>query len=122
MQLFEELDDKNFLLYAAKNYYNPTCIDAEEFFDDLKRFNYLKRLVNRYKDNDDLSERLMLNHIIIIFNVFGIEPGLKMLEFKLGLNNWYIIKPFLVFLKLIRNDQYVDVVMDPRIVEVLRQI
>jgi len=122
MQLFEELDDKNFLWYAAKNYYNPTCIDAEEFFDDLKRFNYLKRLVNRYKDNDDLSERLMLNHIIIIFNVFGIEPGLKMLEFKLGLNNWYIIKPFLVFLKLIRNDQYVDVVMDPRIVEVLRQI
>ena len=55
MKLFEELDEKNFLLYAAQNYYSPNCIDSEDFFDELKKFKYIKRLVNRYLDNDILS-------------------------------------------------------------------
>lgn len=122
MQLFDDLSEDNFLLFAARNYYSPNCIDAEEFFNDLRRFNYLKRLINRYKEGGILSERLMLNHIIIIFNVFGISPALKMMEYKIGLDNWHIIKPFLIFLKYIKPEEYAEVSMDSEIVEALRKI
>lgn len=122
MQLFDDLNEDNFLLFAAKNYYNPKCINAEEFYNDLKRFNYLKRLINRYNQSGILSERLILNHMIIIFNVFGINPGLRMLEHKIGMKHWHIIKPFLIFLKIIRNDQYSDISMDTEVVNALRQI
>ena len=122
MQLFSELNDENFLIYAAKNYHNPSCIDAEEFYDDLKRFSYLTRLVSRYKQKGETSERLILNHLIVIFNVFGYKPGLRMLEYKIGLENWHIIKPFLIFLKAIENTEYASFTMDPVIVEKLRKI
>lgn len=122
MLLFEKLTEDNFLLYAAKHYYKPNCIDVEEFYEDLKRFKYLKRLINRYHETDVLSERLMLNHIIVIFNVFGIKPGLKMLEFKFGKTSWPVLKPFLIMLCYIKNDQYTDVRMDPYVIEKLRQI
>lgn len=122
MLLFENLTDENFLLYAAKYYYKPSCIDAEEFYEDLKRFKYLKRLINRYQETGVLSERLMLNHIIIIFNVFGIKPGLKMLEFKFDSSCWPILKPFLVMLSYIRYNQYTNVKMDQNVIAKLRQI
>ena len=122
MQLFEELNADNFVLYAARNYYSPRCIDAEEFYDDLNRFKYIKRLVNRYQRGGDLGEKLVLNHLTVIMNVFGFEAGLKMLEFKIGLHNFYVIKPFLVYLKAITNSQYTDVVMDPEVIDKLRKI
>ena len=78
MKLFEQLSDDNFLLYAAKHYYKPNVIDAEEFYEDLKRFKYVKRQLNRYLESGELSERLILNHLIVIFNVYGIEPALKL--------------------------------------------
>ena len=62
MQLFDELDKNNFILFAARNYYSPRCIDAEEFYDDLNRFKYIKRLVNRHQRGGDLGEKLLLNH------------------------------------------------------------
>ena len=83
MKLFDELNDKNFLLYAAKHYYKPNTVDADEFYNDLKRFMYLKRQFNRYQKTGEISERLILNHLIVIFNVFDIKPSLKMLEFKI---------------------------------------
>lgn len=122
MQLFDTLNDDNFLLYAAKNYYNPRCIDAEEFYEDLNRLTYIKRLVNRYNRGGDLSERLVLNHITIILNVFGIKPGIKMIEHKIGLNNWHIIKPFLVFINAIENNEYTGIIMDPEVIDKLRKI
>jgi len=122
MNFINELDDKTFLLYAAKNYYNPTCIDSEGFFEDLKRFKYIKRLVNRYLDNNKLSERLILNHLITVFNVFGIEAGLKMLEFRLDERHWPVIKPFLIFLNLIENTQYTGIEQDQLVIERLREI
>jgi hypothetical protein len=117
-----ELTEENLLIYAAKNYYNPKYIDAEEFYEDLKRFKYIKRLLNRYEETGKLSERLILNHLIVVFNVFGIEAALKILELKLNNNYWPQIKPFLIFLKYIRNDQYTNVAMDPIVVEALRKI
>ena len=117
-----ELTEDNLFIYAAKHYYNPKFIDADEFNEDLKRFKYIKRLLNRYEETGKISERLILNHLIVVFNVFGIEAGLKILEFKLDQNHWPLIKPFLIFLKYIRNDQYTNIPMDPRIVDALRKI
>lgn len=122
MKLFEELNEENFLLFAAKNYYNPVCIDAEEFYSDLNRFKYIKKLISRYSKNDELCERLLLNHFVVIFNVFGIQNGLKMLEFKVGLDNWSVVKPFLIYLKVIHNYQYSEHTMDKKVVEALRAI
>jgi hypothetical protein len=118
----EILNEKNLLLYAAKHYYNPRFSDIEEFHEDLKRFKYIKRLVNRYLDDGDLGERLILNHLIVIFNVFGIEPSLKMLEVKLEERQWPVIKPFLVFLKYITNDQLIGIKMDEEVINKLRKI
>lgn len=122
MQIFETLDESNFLLYAAKHYYKPNIIDAEEFYDDLKRFMYLKRLFNRYHNTGDLSERLVLNHLIVIFNVFDIKPTLKMLEYHMDDKYWPTLKPFLIFLNHIRNDEYTNIAMDKKVIERLRKI
>jgi|SRR5210317_686708 hypothetical protein len=122
MKLFEKLNEDNFLLFAARSYYNPVCIDAEEFHEDLKRFKYVKRLVNRYLDNQKLSERLILNHLIVIFNVFSPGPGLLMLEHRLDEKHWPVIKPFLIFLKIIENDKYTGITMDEKVVQALRKI
>lgn len=122
MKLFNELNEETFMLYAVKNYYNPKCIDVEEFYEDLNRFKYVKRLVNRYLDSGKLSERLILNHLIVIFNAFDIEASLKLLEYKLDDRHWSVIKPFLVFLRHIKNDQYTGISMDEKVVEALRKI
>ena len=122
MDLFNELDESNFILYAARHYYSPRCIDAEEFYDDINRFKYIKRLVNRYNRGGDLGERLLLNHLTVIMNVFGHEAGLKMLEYKIGLQDWDIIKPFLVFIRAIKEDQYTGMSMDEVVVDKLRNI
>ena len=119
---FNELTEDNLFLYAAKHYYNPQFSDIEEFYEDLKRFKYIKRLLNRYLENDELAERLILNHLIVVFNSFGIEATLNILDLKLEDRHWPVIKPFLVFLKYIRNDQYTGIVMDPNVVECLRKI
>lgn len=122
MDLFKELDESNFVLYAAKHYYSPRCIDAEEFYDDLNRFKYVKRLVNRYNRGGDLGERLLLNHLTVIMNVFGYEAGLKMLEYKIGMRDWSIIKPFLLFIRAIKDDQYTGMSMDEAVIDKLRNI
>ena len=122
MLRFKELTEKNLLLYAAKHYSNPTFSDIEDFHEDLKRFKYIKRLLNRYLETDDLSERLILNHLIVIFNMFGIEAALNILDLKLEEKHWPIVKPFLIFLKYIKNDQYTVITMDPTVVEALRKI
>jgi len=120
--IFDELTEDNLFLYAAKHYYKPQFSDIEEFYEDLKRFKYVKRLVNRYIENDELAERLILNHLIVIFNSFGIEASLNMLELKLDDKHWPVIKPFLIFLKYVRNDQYTGIAMDPEVIERLREI
>ena len=122
MLRFKELNEKNLFLYAAKHYRNPKFADADEFYEDLKRFKYIKRLLNRYMESDELSERLVLNHLIVVFNVFGIEAALKILELKLEDKHWPIIKPFLIFLKYIKNEEYTGITMDPIVVDILWKI
>lgn len=93
----EKLDETNFLLYAAKHYNNHQCYDTVEFYDDLKRFKYIKRLFNIYIETGELRERLILNHIIILYNIFGIEATTRMLFFKL-FDYQVQLKPFLELL------------------------
>lgn len=96
----DKLDEFNFLLYAAKHYDNPQCYDTIEFYDDLKRIKYIKRLLNRYHEEGDLKERLILNHITILCNVFGPTATTKMLFLKCkGMESY--LKSFLVFLNLL---------------------
>lgn len=98
--MYDKLDEANFLLYAAKHYENPQCHDTVEFYDDLKRIKYIKRLFNRYQEEGDLKERLILNHIIILNNVFGPEPTTRMLFLKCrGMED--LLKPFLMFLNIL---------------------
>lgn len=94
---FERLDESNFLLYAAKHYDNPQCFDTIEFYEDLKRFKYIKRLFNRYIDEGDLKERLILNHIVILFNLFGTTAATRMLFLKCKGQESMLV-PFLITL------------------------
>lgn len=116
------LDEDNLPLYAAKHYYNPLGADHEEFIEDLKRFKYVKRLVNRYLEHGYLADRLILNHLIIIHNVFGVEAGVEMLKIKLSDEQWPIIKPFLIFLKYINNTELTSMPMDETVIQRLRNI
>ena len=122
MIVFKELTEKNLFLYAAKHYKNPKFSDIDDFYEDLKRFKYIKRLLNRYLETDELPERLILNHVVVVFNMFGIEAALNILELKLEKRHWPVIKAFLIFLKYIKNEQYTGITMDPNAVDVLRKI
>ena len=91
------LNAKNFVLYAAKHYDNPGCESIEEFHDDLNRFKYIKRLFTKYQETGEIKERLVLNPLIDLYNLFGAVPTTSMLFFKLD-GNWELLKPFLVYL------------------------
>lgn len=130
--IYENLNETNFFLYAAKHYTNPYCYDTVEFYDDLNRFKYLKRLFSRYEESGELKERLILNHIITIYNIFGVEPATRMLFFKLQEYHKYL-KPFLILLNYMpevvrsiglegRDIKNSDIPMDNYIVEQLRKI
>jgi len=123
-----ELNDENFLLYAVKHYNNPSCSGMKEFQDDLKRFKYIKRLLRRYSKTTKITERLILNHIILLHNVFG-NATVPLLFYKIEQDLWPQIKTFLVFLNYLPehyqiSDEYneVDVNLDNDLIKKLRKI
>lgn len=95
--MFNNLNEDNFIMYAIKCYDNPNCV-MSEFEEDLKRIKYIKRLIKRYKTTGELKERLILNHIIVLSNVFGTEPTVRMLFYKFDKEDYEILKTFLLFL------------------------
>lgn len=125
--MYESIDDSNFLVFAAK-YYENTCYDTAEFLDDLKRFKYLKRLFVKYEESDELKERLILNHLIILYNVFN-DAATPMLFLKLK-GYYHLLKPFLILLGRLPNKVLIgselihttDIKMDLNIVDTLRKI
>lgn len=121
-KLFDKLNEDNFILFAAKNYSNPQCTDINEFYEDLNRFKYLKRLLKRYVEHDDLQYRLILNHIIVLYNLFGIEASNKMLKYKLEKDLLPAAKTFLVYLNYLPENSMIEVPLDPTIVDILRKI
>ena len=132
MMNYDYVDDGNFMLYAAKAYENPNCADILEFNDDLNRIKYIKRLFNKHLEKNDLKERLIVNHLVVLYNVFEVTSCTAMLVFKL---RQYLpqLKPFLLILnywpdkiegigsgKEIIHDG--DIPLDSIIVERLRKI
>ena len=123
-----KLEESTFLLYAAKHYDNPYCHDVSEFEEDLKRFQYLRKLFGRYKQFGDLKERLILNHLIIIYNCFGINAT-NMLFMKLDEYHEYL-KPFVDYLNYLPeridyNNTVINtskIISDPQILEKLGEI
>ena len=123
MSLFDKLTAKNFAAYAMKHYDDPQCEDMEDFYEDIRRFRYLKRLLYRYYQHGELRERLMLNHIICIFNVFGFEPSMRMLKFKIkDKEYWSSIKTLLVYLKYVDEGFEVDVPIDETLASTIRKV
>ena len=95
---FDDLNDDNFLMFAMKEYNNVQCIDIEEFYDDLKKIKYIKRLFNIYLIDGQLKERLILKHLIVFYNVFPIQSGTRILFYKIEKPFWPMLKTFLIFL------------------------
>lgn len=120
--MFEALNDDNFILFAMKHYDNPQCVTSEEFYSDLNRIQYVKKLFKRYYCDDDLRERLILNHLVIFYNVFGIQAANRMMFFKTDEEHHSILKTFLLYLNYIKDSDYVDIPLDFYIVDRLREI
>jgi hypothetical protein len=122
-----ELNEDNFLVFAMHHYDNPQCHSLAEFEDDLKKFIYLKKLIYRYKNTGELRERLIINHIIVLYNVFG-ESTTKMLFYKLEESLWEQLVTFLVFLNRMPEEipeygiKLSNVKLDENIIAVLRKI
>jgi len=94
--MFEDLNDLNVILYAAKCYDKPNCIDSE-FDEDYKRIRYIKRLLHRYRVTGDIKERLLLNHMVVAQNVFGVEPTTRMLFVRINEKDYSALKTFLIY-------------------------
>ncbi len=93
------------MMFAMKHYDNPQADGEEEFQDDLKRFKYLKRLLKKYHEGGELKERLILNHIIVLTNVFGVEAATTLLLFKIEQDYWSELKTFMLYLHIIREEE-----------------
>lgn len=128
--MYDNLNDDNFTMFAMKNYENPHCTDVLEFQDDLKRIRYIRRLFSKYEQTGDLKDRLVLNHLIILYNVFDAKAATKMLILKLD-DQLHYLKPFLVFLNywttdfgLVNGKKIIDsdITLDQNIVKILRQV
>ncbi len=122
-----KLDENNFLVFAMHNYDNPQCHSLEEFEDDLKRFYYLKKLFSRYKVDGIVRERLVLNHIIVLYNLFG-TAATNMLFYKINKEDWPLLATFLVYLNRMPDylDNYnvrlSDLKLDDNVIKILRNL
>ena len=124
---FNELTNENYLMFALLHYDNPHCVDIKEYFEDVRKLKYIKRLFNRYKEDDVMKERLILNHLISFYNVFDNEAATRLLFFRVGEEYHSLLKTFLVFLnrmpeKINDNLYSSDIQLDKEITEILRKL
>ena len=118
--MYENITTNNFVMFAIKHYDNPQCEGEKEFHDDMKRFKYIKRLFKKYSLGGQLKERLLLNHIIILRNLFGTEACVTLLLFRTQQEYLGVLKSFLIFLNMIREDELTDIESDKYVLEALR--
>jgi hypothetical protein len=123
-----ELNEDNYLVYALKNYSSPECSGMDDFEEDVKRFKYLKRLFRRYERTNVLNDRLILNHLIVLYNVLD-AAATPLLFYKIDNDHWSILKTFLVFLNRMPLEQIVtggvrgdDMPLDFDVINILRKI
>ena len=125
---FKRLTEENYQIYAMQHYDNQECNSVEDFYEDINRIKYVKRLFRRYVKKDELRERLLINHIVSLSNVFGVEPATRLLFFKIENELWPILKTFLVLLSYmperLKDPEVIssDIPLDERIVNTLRKI
>jgi len=120
--MFEKITKKNWLFYAIKNYNVPNLDTEQEFYEDIKRFKYLKRLFRKYKTTGELKTRLILNHIIVLSNVFGNEASATLLLFKIEREYWSLLKTFLNYLNIIRHDELPNVKINKTLLSNLEEL
>jgi len=124
---FNELTNENYLMFALLHYDNPHCVDIKEYFEDVRKLKYIKRLFNRYKEDGVMKERLILNHLISFYNVFENVAATRLLFFRVGEEYYSLLKTFLVFLnkmpEQINEKLYSDSIqLDGKVIELLRKI
>ncbi len=122
------LTEDNYTFFAIRSYGNSQCKNLDEFHEDLNRTKYLKRLFRRYQATGQLRERLILNHIIIFYNVFGVEPATRLLFFKIEEELHPLLKTFLVYLNYVpeknipETKDLVGIELDEKVINVLRKL
>jgi len=94
---FDELNESNYIMFAMKNYENPQAVTQEDFYDDMKRFKWIKRLLNKYKNTGEMNVHLLLNHFIILYNIFG-DATTPLLFYRIDSELWTILKTFIIYL------------------------
>ena len=127
--MYEKITSANYIMYAIKHYENPHCENEKEFYDDMKKFKYIKRLLRKYKETNVLKDRLILNLIIIFYNVFGIEAASRILFSRIEKELHSYLKTFLLFLnylpeikELIPELNIEDIPIELNIAKKLREI
>jgi hypothetical protein len=124
---FDLLNNDNYIMYAMKHYTNPSCSGIEEFYEDMNRLKYLKKLFQIYHNTGVLKERLILNHIIVLQNVLGVEPSARIMFFRTPEASHHTLKTFLVFLNGLPREGIPElfieeIPLDPVAVDILRNI
>ena len=127
--IFDDLTDANFLMFAMKEYSNQQCTNIDEFYDDLKKIKYIKRLINRFLESGKLKEILILNHLIVFYNVFDNKAATRLLFFKIEEKYWSVLKTFLIYLSMmpetvkgIRGEDIIssDIQLNQEVIDKLR--
>ena len=120
--MFKEITKDNWLLFAQQNYDNPTLETEIEFYDDIKRFKYLKRLFRKYDITGEIKIRLILNHLIVLQNVFGAEVAITLLLYKIDKKYWSVLKTCLNYLGYLYPHELDNVKTDKNIEEMLKEL
>ena len=120
--MYEKITPENVVMYAIRHYNNPHCEGEKEFEDDLKRFKYIKRLLRKYHDTGILKERLLLNHIIVLHNVFGSDACATLLLYKIQEEYWSALKSFLLFLNILKDDELEHIKTDEKVYNTLKEL
>ncbi len=121
---FDELNESNYIMFAIKHYENPQAVTQEDFYDDMKRFKWIKRLLNKYKNTGDMNVHLLLNHFIILYNIFG-DATTPLLFYKIDEELWGALKTFIIYLE--RLPEYPkspihDVPIDKKCFKILEEL
>ena len=119
---FNILTHETIGVFAKRHYNNPSDVNEQEFEDDMKRFKYLKRLFRKYDTSKEFKSRLIINHIIILANVFGVDAATTLLFFKIDKQHWSILKTILIFLDYMPEDEMIDLDIDQNVMEELKRI
>ena len=120
--MYEKINSENVIMFAIRHYNNPQCEGELEFYDDLKRFKYIKRLFKKYVDTKVLKERLLLNHFIVLRNVFGPDASVTLLLYKVDKNYWSALKTILDYLGYLYPHELDNIKVDKNIDELLREL